>query len=205
MKKSIKTSDIINMDINDFNKMNKEQLKQVVSKLSSTANKRLKRMEQSNKLTSAYDSVMESGGKFGVKGKNLNSLRVEFIRVKAFLTDPHGALKKTETTVGTKRTLKATKQLLQEQGVKAQESTLDKIFRAYERLKKTDKSITEKQLKYQVLVEISKLTENQDISVDEIYDNLVDKLDIIYQENQSINGAVDDNGISRLLSIGENL
>lgn len=205
MKKYSKVSDIVNIDINDFNKLNTDELKTLVSKLSSVANKRLKRMEESNKLTSAYDSVMESGGKFGVKGKKLNALRVEFIRAKAFLTDPHGSLKKTETTIGTKRTMNVTKQLLHEQGVKAEETTLDKIFRAYERLKKVDKSITEKQLKYQVLVEISKLTENQDISVDEIYDNLVDKLDIIYQENQSINEAVEDNGISRLLSIGENL
>ena len=62
-------------------------LKKEVSRMSSIANKRLKRLER-NELTHlpAYQSWVKGGAiKFGVKGKDYNQLQSEFWRLKRFL------------------------------------------------------------------------------------------------------------------------
>lgn len=60
-----------------------------ISRMSSMANKRIKRLE-SNELTDlpAYKSWFDNGHiKFSVKGKNYNQLQSEFWRLKKFLDD----------------------------------------------------------------------------------------------------------------------
>lgn len=76
-----------------LNKMNRKELAKVVSKLNAVANKRLKRLEEKEKETSAYNYVMRSGGKFSVRGKNLNELRKEYKRVSGFLQSKTSTLK----------------------------------------------------------------------------------------------------------------
>ena len=64
-------------------------LKKEVSRMSSMANKRIKRLE-SNELTElpAYKSWYDNGHiKFSVKGKDYNQLQSEFWRLKRFLDD----------------------------------------------------------------------------------------------------------------------
>lgn len=63
------------------------KLRQEASRLSSLANKRLKRMEQQNLLNSpAYKSWVDSGGaKFGVRGKNMAQVQTEIGRLNKFI------------------------------------------------------------------------------------------------------------------------
>lgn len=83
MTKSLE--ELANLDIADFSLMNRRELSKVVSRLSSAANKRLKRMEQREIESPAYKSAQKSGGRFGAKGKTLNQLRAEYMRVSGFL------------------------------------------------------------------------------------------------------------------------
>lgn len=62
-------------------------LRAIVTRLSSAANKRLKRAgDQSD--SPAVLEVARSGGKFSSKGKDHEGLKQEFLRIKAFLQDP---------------------------------------------------------------------------------------------------------------------
>ena len=72
-----------------------------ISRLASTANKRIARLE-TNEMTDspAYKSYLESGGKFGVKGKTHNEIQAEAARLKRFLDA------KTSTVRGTIGVLK---------------------------------------------------------------------------------------------------
>lgn len=79
------TKDLLNINSDDLNKYSKSELSKIVSTLSSTANKRLKRFSDKGIETPATLSVSKSGGKFGSRGKTLNQLRSEFMRVKNFL------------------------------------------------------------------------------------------------------------------------
>lgn len=66
-----------------------KELKKEVSRLSSMANKRLRRLESNNlKLLPAYRAWESDGAiKFSVKGKNYQQLQSEYWRLKHFLDD----------------------------------------------------------------------------------------------------------------------
>ena len=71
------------------------------SKLASLANKRIARLE-ANGLTDspAYKAYIETGGKFGVRGKDHNQLQSEVARLKKFIES------ETSTVKGVTKTLK---------------------------------------------------------------------------------------------------
>ena len=85
--------EISNMSIEELNAMDRSTLAKAVSRLSSAANKRLKRFEGLDLESPATKSIDRSGGKFGTRGKNLNQLRSEFIRVKNFLGNKTSTIK----------------------------------------------------------------------------------------------------------------
>ncbi len=97
-------SQILEVSIDDFSSMTKSELSKIVSKLSSAANKRLKRMAEEEIESPAYSRAMKSGGKFGAKDKTLNQLRAEFMRVSSFLK------MKTSTLRGYKKVVKEFKE-----------------------------------------------------------------------------------------------
>lgn len=81
----------------DVQKMTRQELSRAVSALSSTANKRLQRLEsiESGKLSPAYQAQVKTGAtRFTAKGKNINQLRNEFKNVTGFLN------RKTSTVSG---------------------------------------------------------------------------------------------------------
>lgn len=82
-----KIDDILNIGINDLNRMTKKQLAETVKRLAKVANQRvygLKHIE-TGILSPAYHHVEKRGENFGVKGKTLNQLRNEYMDVKNFL------------------------------------------------------------------------------------------------------------------------
>lgn len=83
----------ISEDFFDINQLSRKELAPIVSRLAAAANKRIKRLEDKGMRTLAYQSVMESGGKFSVKGKNLNELRAEYMRAKLFLESKTSTIK----------------------------------------------------------------------------------------------------------------
>lgn len=78
------------------------KLRQEASRLSSLANKRLKRMEQQNLQNSpAYQSWVDSGGaKFGVRGKTMEQVQAEVGRLNKFINQS------TSTVTGAKNYFK---------------------------------------------------------------------------------------------------
>lgn len=85
--------DLSNISIGEFSAMTRSELSKVVSRLSSTANKRIKRLESNDIQSPAYRGVISSGGKFGSKGKTLNELRSEYMRVTGFLKSKTSTVK----------------------------------------------------------------------------------------------------------------
>ena len=63
-----KIDDILNIDINDLNRMTKKQLSDVVRQLSKTANQRIYRLKRTKTgtLSPAYHHVEKRGENFGV-------------------------------------------------------------------------------------------------------------------------------------------
>lgn len=99
-----KIDELLNIDINDLNRMTKKQLSDVVKQLSKTANQRIYRLKRTETgiLSPAYNHVEKRGENYGVKGKSLNQLRNEYADVKKFLN------MKTSTVSGWKKVRKDT-------------------------------------------------------------------------------------------------
>ena len=80
-----KTVDDLIRSGRNVGRMTESTLRQIVTRLASAANKRLKRAEQANLDSPAVKEALESGGKFTAKGKGLEGLKAEFVRLKTFL------------------------------------------------------------------------------------------------------------------------
>ena len=176
------TKQILNMGISDFNRMDRRELSKAVSTLASTANKRIASLRKSGVASSAYNKAM-SGGRFGAKGKNVQQLRGEFVRVRSFLTA------ETSTVKGAKGVMANTIRSLRDRGVQIDADNYNKFFDAYERLKRIDPSVSNKALRYKVFDEIANTIDGVD--TDTVVQTIMDKLSEIYES-----GVDNDNGLS---------
>ena len=164
---------LMDIGIEDFNKLTEPELREVVRKLNRTANQRLRRAEALGMETPATSAVKRSGGTFTTRGKNLNQLRAEYRRVTDFLTA------KTSTVRGFEQVKKETAESLKRSGVDIDPSKLDDTMRIYERLKERNPWIQARGFKYAVFQEIDKLSE--DLDPEEKILEMQEQLDLLYE------------------------
>ena len=69
----------------NFEKMKRNEFVKAIQPTIDAANKRIKRLENNKTLSPALNSVMESGGKFALKGKSRNEVLKEASRAIAFM------------------------------------------------------------------------------------------------------------------------
>lgn len=176
--------DIMNMDIQTFNKLNKSDLQKVVGRLVSAGNKRLRSFEKAGESSPATRHIERSGGAFSTKGKNINELRTEYTRAKTFLQS------KTSSRRGWNKVKKDTAETLKRHGVNGiTPDKLDDVLKVYERLKEVDPSVASKNMKYRIMSDISEITDGR--SIDDVMNEMLDRIDDIYEEMQGgVNGGV---------------
>ena len=179
--KGLSVNAIMNMDYDTFNSLNLRDLKTVTSRMISTANKRIARMEAKGEQSPALRAV-NRGGKLSVENKNLNEVRAEFIRAKGFL------MNKTSGLVGWMRVRKQTVASLNEIGVNIDLKHLDQLWDLYEKLKEVNPAVAEAPLKYNALRELGNQIMNNENNLDD--DAIVAKVDGLlessYEESMEI-------------------
>ena len=185
--------DILNMDINTFNKLNTSDLRKVVGRLVSAGNKRLRSFERAGESSPATRYVAKSGGAFSTKGKELNALRSEYTRAKNFLQS------KTGTRKGWKQVKKETIAGLKKHGVEMTDSQFNDVWKAYEDLKELSPEVANRGLKYSVLKDVADMMTDTDKSADEIATALHENLSQIYEEQAGFNNDID--GVSGFFEI----
>lgn len=185
--------DILNMDIETFNKLNTSDLRKVVGRLVSAGNKRLRSFERAGESSPATRHVAKSGGAFSTKGKDLNALRSEFTRAKNFMQA------KTGTRKGWKQVRKETIQGLQKHGVEMNENQFESVWKAYEDLKELSPEVANRGLKYSVLKDVADMVTDTDKSADEIAMAIHENLSQIYEEQAGLNNGID--GVSGFFEI----
>lgn len=181
--------DLINLDINDFNRMKKDELKQAVNTMSNAIRKRIKRFEESEfsiEDISVFDKFRDSY--ISVKGKTLNQLRHEFVRARSVLKSPTGSVREYRST----RNKSISK--LAKKNVTVTPEQYDNFWKAYNRLQKTDKGSgarSNKEFKYNLIREISEYMNGEDIDMDEVTTALYNELERIYDETMDELGDTD--------------
>ena len=169
-------NDILNMDIRDFNKLGLSDLRKVVGRLVSAVNKRIRRFMKSGISTPATRSLEKSGGMLSTKGKDLNQLRTEYARGRDFLN------METSSRKGYEDVQKKTVETLKERGVDVTTEELDDIFEVYGKLKEIDPSVGVILSSSQVIGEISKLDNSQDVQTRIM--QAKERYNELYEENQ---------------------
>lgn len=183
--------DLLNMESREFSKVSQDRqaLSRVVSRLASAANKRIKRMQAQNESSPALIRAMESGGKFSVKGKSLDELKKEFMRVKSFLQDKTSDLKQW------KKLKNKLQESLGKSGVIIDENKVGKVIHIYEEIRKKNPEVSAKEFKYKVFETIQSMPD--DISINQQIENIADNLENIYLETKKEKDSLKD--VSSLL------
>lgn len=189
----LKIKDILNMDVSDFNKLGKKDLQKITGRLVSAANKRYRRATAAG-VTSPAFSYVEKTGMFSTKGKNINQLRAEFVRAKNFLEA------ETSTIKASKQFMKESIEALKKEGVDLTEDNFKDVMALYESLRKSDKKIMERRLKYSVLQELESYVTEDNLPYEDILTVMKNKLDKIYVEEQKL---LENNGVSGFFEMPE--
>ena len=132
--KGLKISDILDIDLDTFNRLNEKKLRAITSRLVSAGNKRIRRLQEKEINSPAMQSLGDTKA-FSTKldqnisqQQKVNKLRSEFARARSFLTS------ETSTIGGYKKFVKRTKERIAKElnmPVKTIEQRLDvgKLYR----------------------------------------------------------------------------
>lgn len=176
------------LSMDEFLHLNKSELKSYLKLMGKTANERVRNAyktygKRNEDLPPALREYERSGSvKFGrVRNKDINQLRHEFARVKGFLDSPTSKIREWE------RIKAETIEELKKSGVEADPGDYDKLWKAYERLKQLDPSVSTNKMKYATLREISsELDRDPEISIDSLVDKMQQRISDIYEESAQI-------------------
>lgn len=167
------TKQLLNINPGTLQSMNRKKLAKVVSALSSTANKRRERL-----IKAGYEKNIPD--KYGVRDKNLNQLRSEYVRVSQFLRQ------KTSTVSGRK---KIEKDIEKRIGGNLVPSDADRFWGAYARIEEAQPAFLQRygsermqQFLYETMIE-------NNIDMEELIKQGLESIKDFYEED-----AVKENG-----------
>lgn len=180
--KGITTEKIRETDIETLNSWDRRTIARAVRRLADTANKRIKLFEEKGLETPAYLNVQKSGGRFSTRGKTVNQLRTEFIRVRNFLG------MKTATVKGYKKVKSDFFNRVEAstgQRMVLDDDDLNKFWRLYDQMESDISPFVKGSPQGQKIVYdifINNLEKNEE----ELINIIKKKFDIYYEEQQEI-------------------
>lgn len=184
-------NDIMNMDLNTFNKLGESDLRRITSRLVSAGNKRIRRLETKGIITPAYRGLgsntrLSTKLPKGVdKTQRVNALRQEFSRARSFLSA------KTSTIGGYKQFTEQVKtDLADSLGVKKSSLKSINISKGYEIFHKLQESgqISGKGSKGSIQMRnyiMNQMLENPDISDSALMQRAIDYDNELYEEEET--------------------
>lgn len=169
--------DLVDISIDEFNRLTKSELKEATQVLASAGNKRLKRMQAAGVTSPSAEHVLKRG-KFSTEGKTFQQLKNEYMRAKNFLQSRTGGLREMA------RLRSESMEALEAAGViGVTAENYGEFWRAYEELKKSDPSVANAKMKYLVLQEIAD-KQREGKNFDEIVTETKQQLQDIYEQAQ---------------------
>lgn len=175
--------DILKMDYDKILKMNEKDLKRVTSRLVSSANKRLVRLEKSEigKNSPQYQNYKERGTKFSVKGKNRAQTLKEFKALKTFHESKTGSVR------GFKKVRKQQAERLGE--IKLTEYQNNRFWKVYHELENNNSGVLQALKEKYSSTQIQQmlhdtLLSNKKMGVKRLTDKFLSNLDMLYEDVQ---------------------
>lgn len=172
--------DIMKMGIDEFSHLSKTELRQAVSRLADAANKRLKRLSKSDVVSPAYMEAMDNGNKFSTRGKSEIELQIEFRRVSNFLQD------KTSTIKGSREYMEETRKNLKDAfGIDINKADFAKLIADYGKIINESPDFQSRALRYKALKNFNIGLANNQMTTNELSDDVVSILNRYYQPGGS--------------------
>lgn len=195
--KGISSADILNVSVSDFMEWNTDQLKQAVSRLASTANKRISRLIKSEVPSYAIEEYVRIVGriddkkyaKFKTAGLNENELRREFLREKQFLQE------KSSTVSGAKELEKEAIENLNRSGIKMDTDKYRELITTYMDLLDANPEVATRALKYKFTRNVS-MDVPGNMNIDDLSERLYVELNALYRR-----GGPQYEGVAEYFSI----
>lgn len=169
---------ILAMDEKQWLQLSEQEMRKATKILVDVAAKRVKRLEQQIPKLGASPvlATVDRGGKFTTKGKNLNQLRQEFMRVKGFLKNYESTVK------GFKKVKKQTVEKLKKGGVIISPENESRMWNIYRKYAELDNRMNgDKDFKYKILREVAEYIDD-DLDDDTITEKLEAKYHADYEE-----------------------
>lgn len=169
---------ILAMDEKQWLQLSEQEMRKATKILVDVAAKRVKRLEQQIPKFGASPALatVDRGGKFTTKGKNLNQLRQEFMRVKGFLQQYESTVK------GFKTIKKRTAKKLKEYGVELTPENELRFWNIYRKYAELDnRTNANKDFKYTIMREVVEYIDD-DLDDDEIVEKMGAKYNADYEQ-----------------------
>ncbi len=169
---------ILAMDEKQWLSLSEQEMRKATKILVDVAAKRVKRLEQQIPKLGASPAfaTVDRGGKFTTKGKNLNQLRQEFIRVKGFLQQYESTVK------GFKTIKQRTAKKLKEYGVELTPENDLRFWNIYRKYAELDnRTNANKDFKYTIMREVVEYIDD-DLDDDEIVEKMGAKYNADYEQ-----------------------
>lgn len=171
------TDTLLHMTAQEFAEMakNVSHLRAVVSRIASTANKRLSALEKADIHSPAFE---ESRGKrFSTSGMNEAQLKAEFLRAKQFMSSP------TSTVKGAKAWREKWQKELKEAGIPTTEEQAEKLHSAMRRLYDISPAMHDKDFYYEMLARVEQTINDEPLlSVNDLTEKYVNEIEDIYYD-----------------------
>lgn len=179
------TEYLINMTQRDLESMTRAELAKAVTYLNDVATKRINRIYANEGVYSpAANYIVRTGGFEGVRGKDLEQVREEYLRVRTFLRS------ETSTVKGSREYVKNTwSRLAEDTGLTEKElqkklspEQIGNIYDSIHRMQSVDASIA---LNYGSVQKqaVQMVYENPDISKEELFERLAEASERSYEES----------------------
>lgn len=195
-RKSI--SSLINIPIEQFNKLKKDELIKIVNQMHRYSVKRIKNLENRN----IYSPALQGYSGFGdihhynafkdvleyntyMNNMTLQQVRAEYRRERNFLKA------ETSTIKGYKKYKTNIIKKMKKEGIEIEDEQFDEFFRTYERLKELDPSVSEYVFKYNILKTIETYMEDGNRDMEKLIYQMYGELDKIYEDNAKIDDVSD--------------
>lgn len=172
--------DLLKMGYDEFIHLTGSELRQVTGRMADAANKRLKRMGKTK--TPAVMQAERSGGKFSTKGKDIDQLRAEYARVRAFLENPSSTKKGYE---------KLKKEMGNEVGDEIPQERAEGFWDVYRRLSEIDPKFKKLPPSDRIRAVQREMEARPDQSVEQHMKNIQREMEAEYERQQEERSKVD--------------
>lgn len=120
--------ELLSMDWESVRGLGRKELGKIITQLSSAANKRVRRFAEKGEISPAV-RYAEKGGAFTGRGKNLNQLRSEYVRIKSFMQQETSSLRSWG------KVKRETVNTLSDMGVNIPKEDIGEVMRIYGKVK----------------------------------------------------------------------